>query len=40
MLAMKADETNTRSHETKRESPFGGDRVGGVLGTPPTLSDW
>ena len=40
MLDIKTDKTNTQSHEMTGKCPFGGDRVGGALGTPPTLSDW
>jgi catalase-peroxidase len=34
------DKTNTETFEMAGKCPFGGDRVGGALGTPPTLSDW
>jgi catalase-peroxidase len=34
------DKTNTQAHEMTGKCPFGGDRIGGALGTPPTLSDW
>ncbi len=34
------DKTDTQTHEMSGKCPFGGDRVGGALGTPPTLSDW
>ena len=40
MLNIKDDKTNTNSHEMSGQCPFGGDRIGGALGTPPTLSDW
>ena len=34
------DKTDTKSFEMGGQCPFGGDRIGGVQGTPPTLSDW
>ena len=34
------DMTNTTAFEMKGECPFGGDRIGGALGTSPTLADW
>ena len=40
MLDIDNDKTNTQSHEMAGKCPFGGDRIGGALGTPPTLSDW
>ena len=40
MLEIKDDKTNTATHEMVGRCPFGGDRVGGALGTPPALSDW
>ena len=40
MLEIKDDKTNTETHEMIGRCPFGGDRVGGALGTPPALSDW
>ena len=40
MLEIKDDKTNTQSYEMTGKCPFGGDRIGGALGTPPTLSDW
>ena len=40
MLDIKDDKTNTRTFEMTGKCPFGGDRIGGSLGTPPTLSDW
>ena len=40
MLDIKDDKTDTETHEMTGRCPFGGDRVGGALGTPPTLSDW
>ncbi len=32
--------TNTQSQPMAGKCPFGGDRIGGALGTPPALSDW
>ena len=40
MLEIKTDKTDTQSYEMSGKCPFGGDRVGGALGTPPALSDW
>lgn len=40
MLDIKDDKTNTQTHDMTGRCPFGGDRVGGALGTPPALSDW
>lgn len=40
MLDIKDDKTNTQTHEMTGKCPFGGDRIGGSLGTPPALSDW
>ena len=40
MLDIKDDKTNTQSFQMIGKCPFGGDRIGGALGTPPTLSDW
>ncbi len=40
MLDIKNDKTNTQSFEMAGKCPFGGDRVGGAVGTPPALSDW
>jgi len=40
MLDIETDKTNTESFEMADKCPFGGDRIGGTLGTPPTLSDW
>ena len=34
------DKTDTTTHEMIGKCPFGGDRVGGALGTPPTLENW
>ena len=40
MNEMKTDKTFTDTHEMTGKCPFGGDRVGGVFGTPPTLENW
>ncbi|MFD1873015.1 catalase/peroxidase HPI [Hymenobacter bucti] len=40
MLNMSHDKTNTATFEMLGKCPFGGDRIGGVDGTPPALSDW
>ena len=40
MLDIANDKTNTQTHEMAGKCPFGGDRIGGALGTPPALSDW
>ncbi len=40
MLDIKNDKTDTQTHDMTGRCPFGGDRVGGALGTPPGLSDW
>ncbi|SDY67749.1 catalase/peroxidase HPI [Hymenobacter psychrophilus] len=34
------DKTNTDTFEMTGKCPFGGDRIGGAVGTPPALSDW
>jgi catalase-peroxidase len=34
------DKTNTVTHHMEGRCPFGGDRVGGGFGTPPTLENW
>ena len=34
------DRTFTETHEMSGRCPFGGDRVGGAFGTPPTLENW
>ncbi|MCJ2040869.1 catalase/peroxidase HPI [Methylobacterium sp. E-025] len=31
---------DTKSFEMQGKCPFGGDRIGGAVGTPPALSDW
>ena len=35
-----ADGTNTETTEMTGKCPFGGDRIGGTTGTPPTLENW
>ena len=35
-----ADGTNTQTTEMTGKCPFGGDRIEGATGTPPTLEDW
>ncbi|MCA8829870.1 catalase/peroxidase HPI [Hymenobacter pini] len=40
MLHINHDKTDTSSFEMLGKCPFGGDRIGGAEGTPPTLSDW
>jgi catalase-peroxidase len=40
MFDIKDDRTNTQSNQMTGKCPFGGDRIGGVSGTPPALSDW
>ena len=40
MDEMKLDKTNTQTHEMLGKCPFGGNRVGGAFGTPPTLENW
>ncbi len=37
---MMYDKTNTATFDMEGKCPFGGDRIGGALGTPPALSDW
>ena len=34
------DKTDTETFVMEGKCPFGGDRVGGALGTPPTLENW
>jgi catalase-peroxidase len=34
------DKTFTQTHEMTGKCPFGGDRIGGAFGTPPTLENW
>ena len=31
---------NTKTFEMQGKCPFGGDRIGGAVGSPPALSDW
>ena len=40
MNDMAYDKTNTQSFEMTGKCPFGGDRIGGAVGSPPALSDW
>jgi len=40
MDEIKHDKTDTQAYEMAGKCPFGGDRIGGALGTPPALSDW
>ncbi len=40
MLHISHDKTNTTSYDMQGKCPFGGDRIGGVVSTPPALSDW
>ena len=40
ILTETFDKTDTKTFEMQGKCPFGGDRIGGALGTPPTLSDW
>jgi catalase-peroxidase len=40
MNQMTPDKTMTQTHEMDGKCPFGGDRVGGAFGTPPTLENW
>ena len=40
MNDMLLDKTYTETHEMTGKCPFGGDSVGGVFGTPPTLEAW
>ncbi|TPG72350.1 catalase/peroxidase HPI [Hymenobacter nivis] len=40
MKDMSPDKTDTKTFEMAGQCPFGGDRIGGVDGTPPALSDW
>ena len=34
------DKTNTQSFDMAGKCPFGGDRIGGAAGSPPTLENW
>ncbi|WP_035559708.1 catalase/peroxidase HPI [Hymenobacter sp. IS2118] len=40
MKPISNDKTDTTTFEMGGQCPFGGDRIGGVQGTPPALSDW
>ncbi|WP_426491685.1 catalase/peroxidase HPI [Hymenobacter sp. 102] len=40
MLHISHDKTDTTSFDMQGKCPFGGDRIGGATGTPPTLADW
>ena len=40
MNDMMLDKTYTETHEMTGKCPFGGDRVGGAFGAPPTLENW
>ena len=40
MSKFAVDKTFTQSHDMTGACPFGGDRIGGALGTPPTLENW
>jgi catalase-peroxidase len=40
MNELIVDKTNTETHEMTGACPFGGDRIGGAFGSPPTLEDW
>jgi hypothetical protein len=40
MNKVTLDKTFTETHEMTGKCPFGGDRVGGAFGTPPTLENW
>ena len=40
MNDMAYDKTYTQSYEMTGKCPFGGDRVGGAAGSPPSLADW
>lgn len=40
MIDTANDKTNTESSKMEGKCPFGGDRVGGVFGSPPTLENW
>jgi catalase-peroxidase len=35
-----ASKLNTETFEMQGKCPFGGDRIGGAVGSPPALSDW
>ena len=40
MNNLSPDKTDTKTFEMPGKCPFGGDRIGGAVGTPPALSDW
>jgi catalase-peroxidase len=40
MNHIENDKTDTKTFEMAGKCPFGGDRIGGAVGTPPALSDW
>ncbi|AWN34728.1 catalase/peroxidase HPI [Methylobacterium radiodurans] len=40
MSGMTADKTNTETFRMEGRCPFGGDRIGGALGSRPTLENW
>ncbi|GAB2689172.1 catalase-peroxidase [Hymenobacter frigidus] len=40
MNNLSPDKTDTKTFEMTGQCPFGGDRIGGAVGTPPALSDW
>ena len=40
MSKFAVDKTFTETHDMTGTCPFGGDRVGGAFGTPPTLENW
>ena len=40
MNNLSPDKTDTKTFDMTGKCPFGGDRIGGAVGTPPTLSDW
>ena len=40
MNNLSPDKTDTETFDMTGQCPFGGDRIGGAAGTPPTLSDW
>ena len=40
MNNLSPDKTDTKTFEMTGKCPFGGDRIGGAVGTPPALSDW
>ncbi len=40
MTIADSSKLNTKTFEMQGKCPFGGDRIGGAVGSPPTLSDW